>query len=122
MQTAAKLVICVGERVSEQSAEVMRRLGRDNGWRFVMSDWLHAGDLAEAAAVWLVDTCEANLTQLPRIPQNVPVLCPEDHPELDLFVAEHRVIRFRGGLEAEAALQDLAKSPLLPGRAVAAGA
>lgn len=106
-QSTPALIVCVGVCVGADSAEVMRRLKAQDGWCFVMGDWLHAPDLAEALAVWLIDMSDLDRAFLAAIPPNVPLLCPEAHPQRERIAAKRKVVVFHNALEAETVLQSL---------------
>lgn len=49
-----KLAVCVGHRVGAEAAAAAEVLGRDHGWRFVMSEWLPQG-WSRRSLTWIAD-------------------------------------------------------------------
>ena len=50
-----KLAICLGHRFGSTAARAIETLGANDGWRFVMGEWLTPGLARQASLAWVVD-------------------------------------------------------------------
>lgn len=112
--TACQVIVCTGTRVDAECARVITEFGHNtgnNGYYFVMKDWLSEDQLSRTTLLWVVDRSTSCDDVHPALQYGIPLLVPEQNSPLrQLCISARCGIWYRDETDAPLCLEYLLAS------------